>query len=252
MTRLTVKSLTVVRDGATLLDDVGFDAADGEFIGVVGPNGAGKSTLLRALAGVEEQASRSVFIDGAPVAKTPPRERAKTVAYLPQLREIHWSMTAEAVVSLGRFAYGTGRRLGPADRAAVDAALAAADCESFRSRVASTLSGGEQARIHLARALAAGTPVLIADEPTAALDLKHALSIMKILRARAQAGALVVAALHDLAAARHFCTRIIIMAEASVVADGAAETMVSEEVLERVFGVTRADLRLMEFPAADG
>lgn len=244
MTSLTVQNLSVARDGAMLLDDISFEATAGEFIGVVGPNGAGKSTLLRALAGVAHAEANKVIVNGAPVEKMAPRERARVIAYLPQLREVAWAITAEAVVSLGRFAYGAGARLGPADLAAVDAALAAADCQSFRNRVASTLSGGEQARIHLARALAAETPVLIADEPTAALDLKHALAILKTLRARADAGGIVIAALHDLALAQRFCTRLIILNRGRMVDDCPAETAITEEVLTHVFGVTAAELQL--------
>ncbi|MFZ5616413.1 MAG: ABC transporter ATP-binding protein, partial [Pseudomonadota bacterium] len=206
---LVVENLTIRRGEAILVDGVSFCAARGEFIGVVGPNGAGKSTLLRALAGLDRSASGSVTIGGIPIGSMTPAGRARARAYLPQIRETNWAMTAEAVVGLGRFAYGAPHRLGPADRAAVERALVATDSTSFRRRVASTLSGGEEARIHLARALAAEAPILIADEPTAALDLKHALSIISTLRTQADGGGLVIAALHDLDLARRHCTRII-------------------------------------------
>lgn len=243
MRSVSVLDLTVRRDGAMLLDGVRFAAGGGEFVGVIGPNGAGKSTLLRAIAGLESAASGAVTIDGAPVAAMAPLARARTLAFLPQAREVHWAITAEAVVSLGRFAYGEGRRLGPADRAAVDAALAATDAMSFRTRVASSLSGGELARIHVARALAADTAILVADEPTAALDLKHALAVMASLRAKAEAGGTVIAALHDLALARRFCTRIIVLDRGRIEADGAPPDSPSDELIARVFGVGADDLR---------
>lgn len=242
MTAIAVQKLTIIREDARLLHDVSIAATGGEFIGIVGPNGAGKSTLLRALAGVE--GGRSVLVDGATLIDLGIRERARKIAYLPQAREVFWAITAEAVVSLGRFAFGAGRRLGPADRAAVDAALAATDSGSFRARVASTLSGGEQARIHLARALAAEAPILIADEPTAALDLKHALSILKVMRAKADAGSLVIAAIHDLALARNFCTRMIVLNEGRVAADGSPAEILTPELLGAVFGVAASDINL--------
>ncbi len=249
MTDLKIENLSVRRGGAKLLRSVSLSASAGEFVGIIGPNGAGKTTLLRAVAGLERPDAGSVLVNGAPVAGMQPltRARARALAYLPQAREVHWAITAEAVVSLGRFAYGAPHRLGPADRAAVETAFAAADCGSFRSRVVSTLSGGEQARIHLARALAAETPILVADEPTAALDLKHALSIAAILRARADAGGLVLAALHDFDLARRFCTRIIVLNEGAIVADGAADEVLTRPLIETVFGVSTAELTRLEF-----
>lgn len=245
MTMLSIKDLCIERDGATLLREINLSAGAGEFVCVVGPNGAGKSTLLRAIAGVG-RISGTVLIDGAEISAMTAVRRAKTIAYLPQARDVHWAITAEAVVSLGRFAYSAPHRLSPADRAAVERALAATDSTSFRSRVASTLSGGEQARIHLARALAAEAPVLIADEPTAALDLRHALSIIALLRAKADTGGLVIAALHDLDLARRFCTRLVVMNEGKIAADGALADALTPERLATVFGVSMADLRRSE------
>ncbi len=146
-------------------------------------------------------------------------------------------MTAEAIVALGRYAYGAPRRLAPADRAAVERAVAAADIEAFRTRIVTTLSGGEQARVHLARALAAEAPVLLADEPTAALDPGHQLAIMEILAGRAGAGGLVIAALHELDLAARFCTRIVVVSAGRIVADGPPAEALAEENVETVFGV---------------
>lgn len=243
MNMLKIDRLCIRRGGADLLHSVCMTARAGEFIGVVGPNGAGKTTLLRAVVGLEKADAGSVSLNGASVLEMPSKARAKTTAYLPQEREVHWAVTAEAVVSLGRFAYGSPGRLGPSDRAAVERALAATQAQSFRSRVVSTLSGGEQARIHLARALAAETPVVVADEPTAALDLRHALSIAEILRARADAGGLVIAAIHDLNLAQRFCTRVIVLNEGRLVADGAPIDALSDNQIASVFGVSVSDFR---------
>ncbi|MFN3961060.1 MAG: ABC transporter ATP-binding protein [Parvularculaceae bacterium] len=242
MMRLEAITLSVRRKDCVLVQAASLAATSGEFIGLVGPNGAGKTTLLRALAGLEAPAAGHVAIDGADMRAMSPRERARKLSYLPQAREVAWSITAEAVVALGRFAYGTPARLGPEDRAAADRAFASTDAGAFRTRTMSTLSGGEQARIHLARALAAEAPILLADEPTAALDPKHARAIMQALRAKADGGGIVFAALHDLRLARRWCSRIIVMNEGDLVADDDAERAMTPAIMETVFGAGLADL----------
>jgi iron complex transport system ATP-binding protein len=230
-------AVTVTRGAARILSNASFSAGAGEFIGVVGPNGAGKSTLLRAVAGIEHPSSGECCLAGAPVGALPHRERARRLAFLPQLREVYWGVTAEAIVALGRYAFGAPDRLGAADRAAVERAIDAADIGALRTRIVTTLSGGEQARVHLARALAAEAPVLVADEPTAALDPKHQLAVMEILAARRANGGLVIAALHDLDLAARFCTRIIVISSGRIVADANPPEALAEDIVETVFGV---------------
>lgn len=234
---IAAHNLTVTRGEKRLLSNASFEAKSGEFIGVAGPNGAGKSTLLRALAGIEKSALGECLIAGAPARALPHRERARRLAFLPQLREVYWGVTAEAIVALGRYAYGAPDRLDAADLAAVERALAAADIGALRTRIVTTMSGGEQARVHLARALAAETPVLVADEPTAALDPKHQLAVMEILAARKTQGGLIIAALHDLDLAARYCTRIIIVSDGCIVADGPPKEALAENIVEPVFGI---------------
>lgn len=241
MSLLVGEAVAVVKGGRSVVADANFSAAAGEFIGLVGPNGAGKSTLLRTLCGLEKPASGRVLLDGTDIATIAPRNLARRRAYLPQHRELAWNRSVEAVVSLGRFAYGSSSRVSEADAAAVARALAATDIAAFRNRDAHTLSGGEAARMHLARALAAETPILLADEPTASLDPRHQLAIMNILSARAAAGALVVAALHDLDLAARACTRIVVMNDGRIVADGAPAEALAADRLRSVFGVERRD-----------
>jgi iron complex transport system ATP-binding protein len=237
MSAVEAIGLTVRRKGATLIDAVTLSARSGDFIGLVGPNGAGKTTLLRALGGLEGSAEGRVLVDGADIRALSPRERARRIAYLAQTREVAWAITAEAVVALGRFAYGARSKLASDDRAAVGRALSATDAAAFRTRTMPTLSGGEQARVHLARALSAETPVLLADEPTAALDPKHQQAIMRALRAKADGGAIVIAALHDLAMVRRFCTRTTVIDRGTVVADGEPTFVPAPQTMLEVFGV---------------
>ena len=237
MIRLATSDVTVLRGGRKIVDAASLTATGGEFIALIGPNGAGKTTLLKTLAGLEALSTGHVAINGADARSLAPRRRARLVSYLPQAREVAWAITAEAVVALGRFAYGSPQRLSPEDRAAVDRAIDAADANSFRTRTMPTLSGGEQARVHLARALAAETPLLLADEPTAALDPRHAEAIMRALAARAESGGLVVAALHDLRLAQRFCNRAIVLDRGVVAADAAPARALAPALLSAVFGV---------------
>lgn len=246
---IEVRNLHVSRSGAAILKGVSFAAGPGAFIALAGPNGAGKSTLLRALIGLEEPDAGACLIDGAPARALAPLVRARRVAYLPQTRPVYWAMPAGAIVALGRFAYGAPARLEGEDAAAVARALAACDIAHLTARPAHALSGGEAARVHLARALAAETPALLADEPTAALDPRHQLAIMRTLRRRADAGALVIAALHDLALAARFCTRIVLLSEGAIAADGPPETALAPERLRGVFGVRAAFLGEQARPA---
>lgn len=237
MIRLNAEAITARRGGRPLIEAISFAAEGGAFIALAGPNGAGKTTLLRTLAGLEAPAAGRATIDGVDVLALAPAARARKLAYLPQAREVAWAMTAEAVVALGRFSFGSPQRLSGESRDAVERALAEADATAFRARTMPTLSGGEQARVHLARALCAETPVLLADEPTAALDPKHAQAIMRALRAKADAGGLVIAALHDLRLAQRFCTRMIVLDCGRIVADEAPEQALTGSILEQVFGV---------------
>jgi iron complex transport system ATP-binding protein len=237
MTRLVAERLSIRIGGRRIVDGVDLSADAGEFIGLIGPNGAGKSTLLRALAGLIRPASGRVLLNGAHVLELDPRELARRRAYLPQQRELAWSYSVEAVVALGRFAYGAPRRLEGADRAAVDRALAAVGLHGFKDRDAFTLSGGETARMHLARALAAEAPLLFADEPTSSLDIRHQIEIMRIMSEAAEAGGLVLAAIHDLALAARFCSRLIVVDRGRIVADGLPDGTLSAERLASVFAV---------------
>ncbi|WP_411816510.1 ABC transporter ATP-binding protein [Hyphococcus sp. DH-69] len=234
---LDVKSLHISLGGTSVLHDVSFRAGTNEFIGLVGPNGAGKSTLLRAIAGLAAIDSGYCRIKGKPVDFYSPIERAQHISYLPQARPVYWSMLARDIVALGRFAYGSPLKLDDRDQAAVANALKDAGAESLADRPVAELSGGERARIHLARTLATETPLILADEPIAALDPAHQLSVMRMLRGKADAGHTIIAALHELPLASRYCTRIIILADGRVTGDNPS-TKLSPELIETVFGVT--------------
>jgi iron complex transport system ATP-binding protein len=228
----------VVRLGGTLVvDGATFDLKAGELAVLIGPNGAGKTTLARALAGLIPAEGR-IAIEGRSLASLTPRQRAQRIAYLPQGHVFHWPMAVAAIVALGRHPHADAfSGLSAADRAAVERALSATDTLTFAARAVTTLSGGERARVALARALASEAPILIADEPTVSLDPRHQLVVMELLARVAHAGAAVLAIVHDLTLAARFADRILVLERGRLNAQGAAREVLTPERIASVFGV---------------
>lgn len=233
MTALQVDGLVVRRGGRTVVDGVTFHAGGGEFIGLIGPNGAGKTTLFRAILGLQRHLGTSSL------AALSPAERARTAAWMPQVREIAWPVPVETLIMLGRVPHlAAGARPGPADRAAVAGALRAMDLDGLGDRPATRLSGGEQARVLIARVLAQDTPVILADEPVAGLDPAHQITTMSRLADLARGGRCVVASLHDLGLAARHCTRLMLIDRGRLVDDGPPDRVLGPQNLREVFGVT--------------
>lgn len=234
--RLEASNITVHARGRAIVETAGLTVAPGELVGLIGPNGAGKSTLLRAMLGLTPRLSGSVTLDGADFSAMPARERARAIAFLPQDRRVEWRLTAHDVVMLGRYPHQAGfGGATVADREAVARAVAAVEGEALLDRPVAVLSGGERTRILLARALAVESPVLLADEPIAALDPYHQLHVMEILQARARSGAGVLAVIHDLALAARFMDRLILMDTGRIVAQGAPATVLSPHHLATTY-----------------
>ena len=234
---LELEGVSVSLSGRSIIEDASFSAAKGDFIGLIGPNGAGKSTLLKTAAGLLPIDRGKREIEGLELNAMTSTTRARRLAYLPQARPVFWSMTGWDIAALGRFAYGNPLTTDNADALAVESALKEAGAAQLADRTASSLSGGELARIHLARVLAGETPTILADEPIAALDPAHQLSVMSLLRAKAGSGCAVIAALHDLSLAARYCTRIIAMHEGAIVADGAPQDVLTTDLLRDVFKI---------------
>ncbi|MCB6178817.1 ABC transporter ATP-binding protein [Rhodobacter sp. Har01] len=227
MTLLSLENLTIRRGACPVVDDVSLTIGAGEFIGLLGPNGAGKTSLLRGALGLLPGTGHSSL------AALPPLARAKAAAFLPQGREIAWPVSVEVLVALGRSPHGTAD---PADPA-VTRALVRMGLTSFRDRSATALSGGEQARVLIARALAQETPLLLADEPVAGLDPEAQIRTMQVFADLAAEGRGVVASIHDLGLAARHCSRLILMHRGRLVADGPPRAVLTDETLAEVFGI---------------
>jgi iron complex transport system ATP-binding protein len=241
---IATQALGVDLGGRRVLDAIDLSLSPGTLIGVVGPNGAGKSTLARALLGLVPYQG-AVTIDGDEVSRLPPAAMAQRIAYLPQGAILHWPLSVERLVSLGRLPHlGPFSRVREADRVAIQVAMRDTDTLHLAERIATDLSGGERARVMLARALATGAPALVVDEPLASLDPGHQFEIMALLAARAAAGALVVLLLHDLSIAARFCGRLLLIDRGRLAADGPPAAVLTDRTLAEVYGITawRGDL----------
>lgn len=238
MSLLSAQNLSVRLGDKTVLNGVGAAFAPGLVTAVVGPNGAGKSTLLDCLAALRKPDAGQVTLDGRAVRDLLSSERARRIAYLPQNAEIAWAVNSLAFVGLGRTPYVGAWGLTAEDRAAVERAMAVTGVAGFAERVVSTLSGGERARVLIARALAGDPQWLLADEPLVGLDPGHVLDACDLFRRLADdEGRGVIVTLHDLDAAMRLADRVIVLAEGRVLADGAPVEALSPEVLRAAYGV---------------
>jgi iron complex transport system ATP-binding protein len=235
---ISFQSLTAGYGPCNVLQSLSAKAASGEFIALIGPNGCGKSTLLKTLCGVISPRSGRITVGDKNLRDLSLKERAKSIAYIAQSREAMPLMRVEDIVRLGRAPYRGGLgRLTAQDETAIASALAHTQSDKFKTRRFDSLSGGEQARILLARALAVNAPILLADEPIAALDPFYQISMMEIFKAEADSGKTVITALHDLSLAAQFANRIWIMHEGHIIADGPPNEVLDADNLKTVFGI---------------
>jgi iron complex transport system ATP-binding protein len=238
-TLLTAQALSVTLGGRTVLNDVTLSLTRGHLVALVGPNGAGKTTLLRALAGLLPSQGE-ICVGGDVLSSLPLRERARRFAYLPQGHVVHWPLPARDIVALGRMPHGATdpARLSPKDTAAVTRAMQATDVVEFGDRRVTELSGGERSRVALARVLAVEAPVILADEPTASLDPRYQIDVMKNLRHAADAATLVIVVTHDLGLAARFADTVLVLSEGRLIAQGSPAEALSEQIMADVFRIS--------------
>jgi ABC-type cobalamin/Fe3+-siderophores transport system ATPase subunit len=243
---LRVERLTVAYRGRPALSDVGLDIAAGERLALVGPNGAGKSTLLRAIAGLIEPVTGTIELAGTSLARLDRLAIARRIAVVPQVPQLPFATTVAAVVALGRLPHEHPiRGLRPVDRAAIAAAIDRVGVGHLLGRDARELSLGERQLVLLALAVAQQAPILVLDEPTVHLDLRHQVEVMELLvDLNARDGTTILAVLHDIGLAAHFFRRVAVLDRGRLVADGPPDVALSEERIREVFGVDPALVRL--------
>lgn len=242
---IELAGVSVALRGRPVIDDITATIPSGGLVALVGPNGAGKSTLLRAMAGLVTPTHGSIkVLENGKAVLSEATEKARRLAYLPQERVIAWPMRARAIVALGRLLRAGPRTSEtPADRAAIDAAMRDMDVAALADRPVDELSGGERARVLVARALAQEPDILIADEPSAALDPRHQLDLFGCLAARAKSSRIVTVALHDLSAAARFAETILLLDRGRLAAVGKPSDVLTASALRSVYGI---DARLVD------
>lgn len=244
MSQINTSDLSVTFGSRTVLEGIDLSLQRGQVTAIIGPNGAGKSTLLDCLAGLRRPDKGAVDLDDTPLLTLKPQERAKRIAYLPQYSELAWEIDGETLVGLGRTPH-----CGPWGRTAEDAsavrdAMRRTSTSEFANRPVSTLSGGERARLLLARALATDPQWLLADEPLAGLDPGHGLDVAALLRELAHKdGRGVILTLHDLTLALKMADRVILLSDARVLADDVPSKVLTSQFLEPAYGIKTALLK---------
>lgn len=244
MTTLRTSGLRLAYDRTTVVDDVDLVLPAGRLTAVVGPNGCGKSTLLAGLSRLHAPAAGAVLLDGQVLATMSPRDAARRIGLLPQTASAPDGLTVADLVRFGRQPHqGLLRQWSPQDAQAVHDALAAADVSQLADRRLETLSGGQRQRAWIAMAVAQDTPVLLLDEPTAALDIGHQLEVFTLLRTLAAHGRTVVVVVHDLTAACRWADHLVALHAGQVVAQGVPAEVVTTDLVRRLYGVEAAVVR---------
>lgn len=236
---LQLENVSVTLADREVVSDASLTLQPGRLVALVGPNGAGKTTLLRAMAGLVS-ASGTISVGGIKTNTLSRAERARLMAYLPQGHQVHWPLTARDVVALGRYPHGLAdpSRASDIHDRAIEAAMDRTQTLPFAKRRVMDLSGGERARVMLARVFAVEAPILLADEPTSSLDPRHQITVMNDLKAESRRGTLVVVVTHDIGLASRLADEIVLMNDGRVVAHGPPQEVFTDERLAEIYGVT--------------
>lgn len=244
---LETRNLSVFLRNQPIIEDIDWRAERGQINAIIGPNGAGKSTLLKAIMGIVEFRG-AALLEGKPASDYERKERARRLAWVPQRSELQLSISVENLVAQGRFPHlGASGKLSSHDRDCIRKALHDVSCEHLAQRKWTTLSGGEQRRTMIARGLATGAKALLLDEPTASLDIEHALRLMELLRTLADQGYTIVQVLHDLNLTRRYADNVLLLDQGKRVAYGRTNEVLTKQLIGSVYHVDMIDNAAMEY-----
>ena len=233
---LAASNLTIIRGTREILHSISVTFESGRVTAVLGPNGAGKSTLLASLAGLLRATPGAARLNDQSISELPSLARAQRIGFLPQNPEIAWAVDVETLVGLGRIPHRHDSTRAQ-DTAAIADAMCITATAQWASRDVTTLSGGERARVLLARVLAGEPEWILADEPFAGLDPAHQFETAEMLRTLAARGRGVIVTLHDLTLATQVADRVIVLCDGRLVADGAPRDALSPETLMSAYGI---------------
>lgn len=233
---LTAIDVSFAFEKRRILEKVSLNVTAGEFVGLIGANGSGKTTLLRVLLGLLPLKTGRVLLSGDSIATLSRREIALRATLVQQDTKIDFDFTAREIVAMGRTPYlGRFKPENPVDLEAVSRAMRETETESFANRLVTELSGGERQRVHLARAIAQETSVILLDEPTSNLDLTHQFEALQLVKNITRTGKAALAAIHDLSLAARFCDRLLLLSNETIVAEGNPVEVITERNLLNYF-----------------
>lgn len=229
-----IRHLTYSLQQRHLIDDISLTFDSGVLYGILGPNGSGKSTLLKTMSRIWTPTSGQLFWQGQDLLQFSRLEISRTLSLVPQNPTLYFDVAVNQMVAMGRYPHGCRS---PQAQRKVEEALHQVNAWHFRHQFMSQLSGGERQRVYIARALATEAPILLLDEPTSYLDLRHQLEIWQLLRTLVKGGKLVIVAVHDLSAAQRFCEELVILNRGRCQVTGPYQNIITPRVLQEVFGV---------------
>lgn len=236
MSRFNANNISATFSNGFSLHNISLTLEPGEVVGLIGPNGSGKSTLLNVLQGTLPRNSGDILVDGEKLERMSGNKRAQTIGYMAQQGDIHWPLSVEKIIALGRTPYADKK--GSVDVGfLIERAMEMTDVLHLRERRATELSGGEKARVLLARVLVGEPSIIFADEPVAALDPSHQLSVMNMLRGFASKGGSSLVVLHDLTLAARYCDRLVLLDSGRSVTSGAPSQVLTHDILWDVYGI---------------
>lgn len=235
---LTVESLSYVASRKPLIEKINLTFTDGILHGILGPNGSGKSTLFKTMAGIWKPTQGNVFWKGENLLQKNRQEISRTISLVPQNLHIHFDFTVKEIVAMGRYSHQK-RNWTTEEENLLERSLVTVDAWHLRNREVNRLSNGERQRVYIARALISESPILLLDEPTSCLDIRHQIDIWHLLKEMAKNGKIVIAATHDLHLAERFCDQVVVLNQGKCIGSGSFPELINAKLLETVFSVVK-------------